>query len=149
MRTHPANSYRGLLYTAVSFILWVATEYITVWHSRLQEWLSYSPWIFIQYLAVIVPFSLLFFLLGASERTVAIVMFAAMVVWELLWRNPLLLNARSALPALVLLTSIWTFLTFVPFWLVAGLLPRRKVAVAFSLSWVIVGAVLGLSPFIP
>jgi hypothetical protein len=148
MRALPANFYRGLLYTAISFILWVATEYITVWHSRLQEWLSYSPWIFVQCLAVILPFSFLFFLLRASERTVAIVMFAAMVVWESLWRNPLLLNARSALPALVLLTSIWTFLTFVPFWLLAGLLTRRKVAVAFSLSWVIVGAVLRLSTII-
>ena len=145
MRAPADNRYHGLLYTLISLSLWLATEYVTVWHSRLQEWLSYSPWVFIQYLAIILPFSVLFFRFRVSERTVAIAMFPVMVVWELLWRNPLLLNARSVLPALLLLTSIWTFLTFIPFWLVSGLLNRRKIAIAFSLSWVIVGAVIALS----
>ena len=148
MRTETAKTYRGLLYTAISFTLWIAAEYLTVWHSRVEEWLSYSPWVFIQYLTIILPFSVLFFLVKAPDRTVGVVMFVAMVVWELLWRNPLLLDLRSALPALLLLTSLWTFLTFIPFWLLGGLLARRKLAVAFSLSWIIVGVVLQLGVFI-
>jgi hypothetical protein len=110
----------------------------------MQDWLSYSPWIFIQYILIILLFWLLFFPLKASEGTVAVVMLGVMIVSELLWRNPLLQNPILALPALLLLASIWTFLTFLPFWLLRGLLTSRKVAVAFSLGWLLVAAFLGL-----
>ena len=47
---------KGWHYILISFLLWIVVEFITVWHQRFQEWVSYMPWVFFQYLFIILIF---------------------------------------------------------------------------------------------
>ncbi len=140
-RTEP---YRGICYIVVSFALWMGVEYLTVWHSKLDEWVALMPYVLVQYLVIVLVFSYFIFRRSWSERRIFLLMMGVMYVLELLWANPLLLNPLAFIPASLLLTSIWGFLTFVPLWLVRGELRRRKLPAALCLLWMPAGFVAAI-----
>ena len=130
---------KGIYYVVISFALWIFVEYLTVWHSKLAEWVSLMPYVLIQYLVIVLIFSYFIFRRRWSERRIFLLMLVVMYVLEFLWANPLLLNPLTFIPASLLLTSIWGFLTFVPLWLVRGEVRRHKLPVALCLLWIPAG----------
>jgi len=135
---------KSILYIVLSVLFWIGVEYITVWHSQLENWLSLMPYILIEYLTIILLFYYLFFVRKLAEKKIFIIMVIVMYVFELLWKNVLLCNIVWAVPASFLLISIWGFLTFIPFWIVNQSLKERKVQVIYFLLWIPGGFVLSL-----
>ncbi len=135
---------RGVCYIVISFALWVCVEYLTVWHSKLAEWVSLMPYVFIQYLVIVLIFAYFIFRRRWTERRIFLLMLVVMYVLEFLWANPLLLNPLTFIPASLLLTSIWGFLTFVPLWSVRSELRRRKLSAALCLLWIPAGFVAAI-----
>src|SRR3989344_156254 len=88
---------KGKLYIILSFIFWISTEFITVWHSGLDRWLATMPWVFLQYLFIILIFYFLLFKLKWSEKRVFIAMLIVMYAFEFLWQNGLALNIFGSL----------------------------------------------------
>ncbi len=140
-RTKP---HKGVCYIVISFALWVVVEYLTVWHSKLAEWVSLMPYVLIQYMVIVLIFSYFIFRRRWSERRIFLLMLVVMYVLEFLWTNPLLLNPLTFIPASLLLASIWGFLTFVPLWLVRRELRRRKLPVALCLLWIPAGFIAAI-----
>lgn len=141
------NIYRlpkGLLYITLSFLLWLIVEYGTVWHSRLNEWLSLMPYILIQQLVIILFFYYLIFRKKLAEKKVFIAMLIVMFIFEFLWKNFLLYNPVWLVPGVFLLISIWGFLTFIPLWIVNKSIKKHKLQVICCLLWIPVGFILSL-----
>jgi len=136
--------YKGIYYIVTSFALWMFVEYLTVWHSKLAEWVSLMPYVLIQYLVIILIFSYFIFRRRWSERRIFLLMLVVMYVLEFLWANPLLLNPLTFIPASLLLTSMWGFLTLVPLWLVRSELRRHKLPAALCLLWIPAGFVAAI-----
>ena len=136
--------YKGIAYIVISFALWMFVEYLTVWHSKLAEWVSLMPYVLLQYLVIVLILSYFIFRRRWSERRIFLLMLVVMYVLEFLWANPLLLNPLTFIPASLLLTSIWGFLTFVPLWLVRRELRRRKLPAALCLLWIPAGFVAAI-----
>ena len=134
----------GIVYIATSFVLWLVVEYVTVWHARLAEWVALMPLVLVQYLVIVLVFWVFLFWLKWTGSRSLILLVAVMYVFEFLWRNPLLLNAYTFLPASLLLISIWGFLSLVPFWFATGTLRCHKVQVALFLLWLPVGFVAAI-----
>ena len=136
--------YKGIAYIVISFALWMFVEYLTVWHSKLAEWVSLMPYVLLQYLVIVLILSYFIFRRRWSERRIFLLMLVVMYVLEFLWANPLLLNPLTFIPASLLLTSIWGFLTFVPLWLVRRELRRRKLPATLCLLWIPAGFVAAI-----
>jgi len=133
---------QGQLYVGISFVLWILVEFITVWHSRLAEWLSLMPHILIQYLVIVLIFCYIIFKLKWSEARIFISMLIVMYIFEGLWQNSLLLNVLLFVPVSLLLISIWGFLTFVPLWFVRKSLSKHKLQAGYFLLWVVVAIIM-------
>ena len=131
---------KGKLYIIFSFILWIIVEFITVWHSRLDAWLSTMPWASLQYLFIVLIFYCLLFRLKWSEKKVFIAMIIVMYGFEFLWQNYFALNIFGSL----LLISIWGFLTFIPFWIVNKSLREHKWPAIYYSLWILVAIIMGL-----
>lgn len=138
------KSSKVIYYVVISFALWVIVEYLTAWNSKLDEWVALMPYVFIQYLVIILIFSYFIFRRRWSERRIFLLMLVVMYVLEFLWANPLLLNPLTFIPASLLLTSIWGFLTFVPLWLVRGEVRRRKIPAVLCLLWIPAGFIAAI-----
>jgi len=134
----------GVLYIALSFGLWVIVEYVTVWHSKLAEWISLMPQVFIQYLVIILVFWFFIFRKKWNERKLFLLMLVVMYLLEFLWRNPLLLNPLTFIPASLFLTSTWGFLTFIPLWLVQRTVGSHKLQAIAYLLWLPTGFILAI-----
>ncbi len=135
----PRKGSEGIAYIALSFLLWVIVEYITAWNSKLDEWVSLMPYVFIQYLVIIAIFWFFIFRKKWRERSILLLMFAVMYLCEIIWQNPLLFNPITFIPASILLASIWAFLTFIPLWFAQGTLKHRKLHVIGCLLWIPLG----------
>ena len=136
--------HKGIYYIVVSFALWMIVEYLTVWHSKLAEWVSLMPHVLIQYLVIVLVLSYFIFRRRWSERRIFLLMLLVMYVFEFLWANPLLLNPLTFIPASLLLTSIWGFLTFIPLWLARCELERHKLAASLCLLWMPAGFIAAI-----
>ncbi len=133
---------QGLQYIILSFIFWVIVEYITVWHARLAEWISYMPFILFLYLGIILIFYF-FIKKDWSEKRLFIVMLIVMYVFEIfIWSNPLLFNIFLFIPVSLLLISIWGCLTFIPLWIVNRTLKEHKWQVICYLLWILVALLM-------
>ena len=131
---------KGKLYIVLSFIFWIIVEFITVWHSRFNEWLKTMPYGFLQYLFIILIFYFLLFRLKWSENRVFIAMLVMMYGFEVLWQNFLFLNIFGSL----LLISIWGFLTFIPFWIVNKSIREHKWQATYYSLWILVAITMGV-----
>ena len=135
---------KGVFYILLSFLFWVAVEYITVWHKDFGGWVALMPWVLLQYLVIVLVFYYFIFRRQWSERAVFYLMLGVMFGLELLWGNFLLLSFVWFVPGYLLLTSIWGFLTFMPLWIVNRALAERKwQAVCFCL-WIGVALVIAV-----
>lgn len=135
---------KGINYIVISFILWVIVEFITVWRTRFEEWMSYMPWALFQYLFIILIFWFFLFNKNWSHRKVFIIMVIVMYVFEFLWQNFLLLNIIWFIPTSILLIQIWGFLTFIPFWIVNKSIKQHIKLVIFYCLWPVLGFVMAL-----
>lgn len=135
---------KGSRYIAISFILWIIVEYITVWHSSFGEWMRYMPWVLFQYLFIILLFWFFLFVRRRNEKGVFIVMVLVMYIFEFLWQNILLFNIRWFIPVSIFLIQVWGFLAFIPFWIVDKSIKKHKELMVFYCLWPVVGFVLAL-----
>jgi hypothetical protein len=136
--------HKGIYYIVLSFALWVFVEYLTVWHSRFAEWISLMPYVLIQYLVIVLVFFYLIFRKTWNGRSTFILMLVVMYVFEFLWANPLLLDPVTFIPASLLLTSIWGFLTFLPLWCVRRELSSHKLPMVLCFLWIPTGFVAAI-----
>ena len=136
--------HKGIYYIILSFALWMIVEYLTVWHSKPAEWVSLMPYVLIQYFVIVLIFSYFIFRRTWSEKRIFLLMLVVMYVLEFLWANPLLLNPLTLIPASLLLTSIWGFLTFIPLWLVRRELGRHKLPAVLCLLWMPAGFIAAI-----
>jgi hypothetical protein len=136
---------KGIVYIVLSFILWLIVEYITVWNGeRFAEWMSYMPWILIQYLFIILIFWFFLFIKNWNHKRAFIVMIIVMYFFEFLWQNPLLLNLIWFIPISILLIQIWGFLTFIPFWIINKSIKQNIKLTIFYCLWPILGFIMAL-----
>jgi len=132
---------KGLNFILLSFIFWIIVEYILVWATRLNEWISYMPFIFLYYLGIVLIFWLLFYRIKRDEKQIFIIMVILMYPIEIiLFSNALLLNPLWFIPHSIQLISIWGFLTFFPYWLVEKKIKEQnKSKLIFYLLWAPLG----------
>ncbi len=135
---------KGIIYCMFSSILWLIIEYITVWSVRFEEWISYMPWVFLQYLFIVLIFWFFLFIKNWSHRKVFFVMIIVMYIFELLWQNFLLLNIIWFIPVSLLLIQIWGFLTFIPFWITTKSIKQHLRLVLFYCLWPILGFIIAV-----
>ncbi len=135
---------KGIAYISISLILWIVTEFVTVWRMRTAEWLGHMPWVLLQYLLIILVFWFFLFVKRLGHKKAFFIMIALMYTFELLWQNSLLLNAVWFIPASILLIQIWGFLAFVPFWAVEKSLKKNKKLAAFYCLWPALAFVMAL-----
>lgn len=129
----------GCFYVLLSLQFWLALEYITAWHMKMDEWLSLFPWVLIQYLVIISIFLACLYGFRCSEKKTFAVMLAVMYFLELVaWQKQELLNPVLFVPFSLLLISIWGFLTFVPYWMVERTIRERKTQTAAFCLWMLV-----------
>lgn len=135
---------KGAGYIIISLILWLIVEYITVWRVRFEEWMSYMPWALFQYLFIILIFWIVLFKKNWSHKKTFFLMVIVMYVFELLWKNFLLLDIIWLIPTSILLIQIWGFLTFVPFWIVNKSIKQNVGLAIFYCLWPASGFVMAL-----
>lgn len=135
---------KGASYIVLAFSLWILVEYVTVWIASPGEWLAHMPWIFFQYLAIVLLFWLVLLVREWSQGKVFLLMVIVMYTFELAWHNHLLLSLEWFLPASILLAQIWGFLTFVPYWVVNRSTGRQKGLAVFVCLWPLTGFALAL-----
>lgn len=135
---------KGKIYITLSFTLWLVVEYITVWQYKFNGWLSLMPYVLIQYLLIVLFFYYLFFTIQLAEKNVFLILVMVMYVFELLWKNFLLYDPVWIIPGSLLLISIWSFLTFIPLWIVNKSLNQHKAQVIYCLLWIPAGFILSL-----
>lgn len=129
------------LYVIISLLFWLIVEYITVWHSKFNEWLHILPLASIQYLIIIFIFSYFIFRKKWREKRVFIAMLVVMYFFEIaLWQNSLALTSYGSL----LLISIWGFVTFIPLWIINKSLREHKWQVIYYSLWILVAIIMGL-----
>lgn len=132
----------GIEYIILSFLFWVVVEFLTAWNYRIKEWINYMPWIFVEYLFIILIFWFFIFNRKWNEKKVFFVMIVLMYLFEFLWQNPLLLNILLFIPISLLLISIWGFLIFVPLWIVKKEFIKQykkyKFKVIFYFLWILI-----------
>jgi len=129
----------GKIYITLSFLLWLIVEYVTVWQYKFNEWLSLMPHVLIQYLIIVLFFYYLLFRMRLAEKKVFLILVIVMYVFELLWKNFLLFDPVWIIPGSLLLLSIWSFLTFIPLWMVNKSLNQHKAQVIYCLLWIPAG----------
>jgi len=142
--SHHSPYAKDVCYVLLSFTLWVAVEYVTVWHAKLAEWIALMPYVFIQYLAIIAVFWFVLARRRWPEKKTFFLMLVVMYVMEFLWQTPLLLNPLTFVPASLLLMSIWGFLTFLPWWLVQRTLREHRLHCVACLLWLPAGFVFAV-----
>jgi len=135
---------KGKIYIALSFLLWLIVEYVTVWQYKFNEWLSLMPYVLIQYLLIVLFFYYLIFRMKLPEKKVFLILVIVMYVFELLWKNFLLFDPGWIIPGSLLLISIWSFLTFIPLWIVNKSLNQHKTQLIYCLLWIPAGFILSL-----
>lgn len=128
-----------LCYILLSLVLWMTVEFVTVWHAKLDEWVSLMPYVLIQYLVIVLVFWFAIYRRAWTERKVFLLMLTLMYVFEFLWQTPFLLNPLTFIPGSLLLIGIWGFLTFLPRWLIEGTLEQHKLQAVACLLWIPVG----------
>jgi len=136
--------YRGLCYVGLSFALWMLFEYLTVWRSKLGEWVSLMPYVLIQYVVIILIFWYFAFRRKWSDKKLFFLMLGVMYFSEFLWGTPFLLNPITFIPGSLLLASIWGCLTLLPLWIIRGEVRRRKLQVFLCVLWMPVGFVVAI-----
>ena len=135
---------KGIIYIIISFILWLVVEFITVWSTRFEEWMSYMPWALFQYLFIILIFWYFLFIKNWNHRKAFILMVIVMYVFEFLWQNFLLLNIIWFIPTSILLIQMWGFLTFIPFWIVSKSIKQHTRLTTFYCLWPVLGFTMAL-----
>jgi hypothetical protein len=135
----------SLLYIIISLLLWTFVEYVTVWNSRMAEWRSLMPGIFLQYLFIIMIFSCAFYSLKWDTKKVFILMLVVMYIFEALWQNFLLLNPVAFLPVSFLLIQLWGFLTFIPHWLIEGKIQENQWLALLFCLWPVTGFIMAVA----
>jgi len=141
----PSKLKKGIMYIALSFILWLILEYIIVWRGeRFAEWISYMPWALFQYLFIILIFWFFLFVKNWSHKRVFIVMLIVLYVFEFLWQNFLLLNIILFIPGSILLIQLWGFLTFIPFWIVNKSIKQNIKLTIFYCLWPVLGFIMAI-----
>jgi hypothetical protein len=135
---------QGTLYIVISLFFWLLAEFVTVWHTKIGEWISLMPFALIQYIVIIVIFWYFLFKKRWDEKRVFVIMLVIMFALEIIWKNYLLLNIYWSIPASLLLISIWGFLTFIPFWIVKRSLNSHKIATGYYLLWIPLGFTISL-----
>jgi len=135
---------QGKIYITLSFLLWLAVEYVTIWHDKFNEWLSLMPYVLVQYLFIVLFFYALIFRKKLAERKVFLIVVIVMYIFELLWKNFLLFDPVWIIPSSLLLISIWSFLTFIPLWIVNKSLKKHKAQVVYCLLWIPMGFIFSL-----
>ena len=136
------QSAKGKLYIILSFVFWMIAEYITVWHSKLGEWLKTMPYGLLQFILIILIFYFLFFRLKWSEKKVFIIMLVVMYFFEIvLWQQ---IALAITIYGSLLLISIWGFVTFVPFWIVNKSIREHKWQTIYYSLWILVAIIMGL-----
>lgn len=135
---------KGKIYIALSFLLWLIVEYVTVWQYKFNQWLSLMPYVLIQYLLIVLFFYYLIFRMRLAEKKVFLILVIVMYVFELLWKNFLLYDPVWIIPGSLLLISIWSFLTFIPLWIVNKSLNQHKTQLICCLLWIPAGFILSL-----
>jgi len=138
------NVPKGMQYVLLSVSFWIGIEYITVWHDRVDEWISFMPWILIQYGFITLIFYYSLFRKEWSEKRVFTIMIVVMYIFEILWQNFLLADIFLFIPGSGILISIWGFLTFIPFWLLEHSIKEHKVQVIIYSLWSVGGFIFAI-----
>jgi len=131
-----------ILYIVISFVLWIITEFLTVWSGDgMSEWVGHMPWVFIQYLVIILVFVFFIFKLKWSGKKLFWLMIVVMFILEIVaWQNFSIFNPLI----LVMLIQMWGFLSIVPLWIVNKSIKQHKKATIFYCLWPVVGYLLAV-----
>ena len=135
---------KGHFYIVLSFDLWMVFEYLTVWRSKLGEWITLMPYVLIQYVVIILIFWYFIFRRQWSDKKIFFLMLGVMYFWEFLWGTAFLLNPITFIPGSLLLASIWGCLTLLPLWIIRGELRRQKHQVLLCILWMPVGFIVAI-----
>ena len=116
----------GGLYVLMSYILWLAAEYVTVWNTRLGQWTALMPYILIQYLVIVLTFYWALFRLKLTGMRQLIFMLGVMYIWEIIWGTFNQMDTTRFIGLSIILATIWVVNTFAPLWTVNKIYGREK-----------------------
>jgi hypothetical protein len=129
-----------LKYLLLCIVFWVVVDYSTAFNPDFQRWLSYMPEIWLFYIGYPVVFAFLIYKKKWDNRKIFYSMLlAAFVVEVLLSSNALLYTFPIMLIMIPLAIAIYSFITFIPKWIVENRVRKNKKKVILLVTvWIIV-----------
>ena len=127
-------------YFLVGTAFWAIVDFTTAFNPDVGGWVHHMPTVWIYYLGAPLLFAYLIYVRGWSDRELFVPVLVVMFVVEVFFSgNVLLLTFPILLVMIPVAVAIYSFLTYVPRWVVDGRLGERRTAVlSLALVWVAV-----------
>ncbi|MBU7014197.1 MAG: hypothetical protein HXS52_04735 [Theionarchaea archaeon] len=114
-------------YFAISVIFWLIVEWTTAFQPDLQRWLSFWPEIWIFYIGFPLIFAVLIYKrMWSNHRIFMATLMEVFIVEIVFTQNALLFTLPIMVLAIPVGISLYSFLVFVPKWIVDRELGRNK-----------------------
>lgn len=107
-------------YMVLGMLAWLIAEYVTVWREKgIEKWVSHMPAIFIFYIGWVSFFAFLIFVKKWNNKKLFLTTIILGFILELtFFHNSMLYTFPRCLYAVPALVLIYSFLTFLPKWIV-------------------------------
>ncbi|MDF1557525.1 MAG: hypothetical protein P1P80_05015 [ANME-2 cluster archaeon] len=127
-------------YFILSVVFWIVVDYSTAFNPNFQDWLNYMPEIWFFYIGYPLIFTYVIYKKRWDTRRIFYAMLIGTFVVEVvLSQNALLYTFPIMLIMIPIAVCIYSFITFVPKWMVENrLTENKKKTIILILVWVMV-----------
>ena len=134
---------KSMRYFLLSACYWVIVDFTTAFCPDVQRWVAHMPLVWLFYLGFPALFSLLIYRLDWRKKRLFIAMLVELVLVELIFsHNVLLVTFPILLVMIPLALAIYSFITYVPLWIVEGEVKQHRNWIVFLAAVWLVVAVL-------
>ena len=133
-------------YFLLGTVFWFCVDFTTAFAPDVHRWVSYMPTILLFYFGSPLLFAVLIYRRGWSDRSLFGPLLVVLVLVEIVFsHNALLFTFPLLLIFIPVAVAIYSFITYVPRWIVDGRLAQhRGPTLLLTLVWIII-AVLSTS----
>ena len=129
-----------LKYFLLAILFWIVVDFTTVFSPDFQRWFSYMPQIWLFYLGFPLLFASLLYKTKIKQKYLFILVLLISFALELvIFQNTLLYTFPIMLLAIPFLITIYSLITFVPFWIVEKKIKKKKKkTILMIVIWIII-----------
>ena len=127
-------------YFLLGTVFWFCVDFTTAFAPDVHRWVSYMPAILLFYFGSPLLFAFLIYRRGWSDRSLIAPVLVVLVLVEVVFsHNALLFTFPLLLIFIPVAVAIYSFITYVPRWIVDGRLPvHRRTTLLLVLVWIVI-----------